>query len=112
MNTPTGATELADANIEEVPPQSLYEISLQALSGTMNSSTMRLRGTVQQKPVMVLVDSGSTHSFIDVGFHKRLALPLSDQKPFAVQVANGERMTNQGVCTGVVINCQGKKNYH
>lgn len=75
---------------------SCFEISLQALLGNLNPSTLRLRGIVQHKPVMILVDSGSTHSFIDAGFSQRISLPVCDSKPFEVQVANGEKLSVRG----------------
>lgn len=86
-----------------------FSISLQALSGTTQHSTMRLRETVQGKPVTILVDSGSTHSFIDKHFSERLQLPSTTSGSFEVLVANGEKLQSEGVCKGVVIDCQGRK---
>ncbi|KAJ6803174.1 uncharacterized protein M6B38_109360 [Iris pallida] len=45
-----------------------FAIPLQALSCVARHSTMKLRGTLHGKPVLILVGSGSTHSFIDSKF--------------------------------------------
>lgn len=42
----------------------LMAISVQALSGTEGSKTIRLRGYLQGKEVFMLIDSRSSHSFI------------------------------------------------
>lgn len=42
----------------------LMALSVQALSKTEGSKTIRLRGCIQGKEVFILVDSGSSHSFI------------------------------------------------
>lgn len=107
----TEEAPLTSENVELSPgnTQGLFEISLQALSGSMHYSTMKLRGSIKNKPVMILVDSGSTHSFIDSHFSERIGLQLSDSKPFEVMVTNGERLTSKGLCADVSIDCQGTK---
>lgn len=92
---------------EEITSKSL-SISLEALSGAAQHSTMKLRGTKQGKPVFVLVDSGSTHSFVDEQFSERLKLPNTTNEVFEVLVANGEKFQSRGLCIDVVIGCQGK----
>lgn len=98
-----------DIGITSNNPQSLYEISLQALSGTLHQSTMKLRGTVKNKPVIILVDSGSTHSFINASFSERFQLPMTEGNIFDVVVANGEKLTSKGLCKNVIIECQGTR---
>ena len=46
-------------------------ISLHALLGTGDSQTMRLQGKIKTFTVVILVDSGSTHNFINQGVVKR-----------------------------------------
>lgn len=46
------------------------EISLNALSGSSTTSTIKLRGTHKKTQLNILADSGSTHSFIDSGVVK------------------------------------------
>lgn len=68
---------------------SLMAISKQAAAGTESSRTIRLRGWVQGAEVLMLVDSGSSHSFID----KQLGLSLLGVKQMKgttrVMIADG-----------------------
>jgi len=41
-------------------------ISIQALNGIEGSRTIRLRGYLQGKEVFMLIDSGSSNSFVSV----------------------------------------------
>lgn len=40
-------------------------ISLHAISGTQNAQTMQVEGNINGLPLLVLIDSGSTHSFVN-----------------------------------------------
>ena len=40
-------------------------ISLHAILGTGDSQTMRLQGKIKNTQLIILVDSGSTHNFMD-----------------------------------------------
>jgi len=40
-------------------------ISLHALAGISSPQTLKIRGFLKHRPVVVLIDSGSTHNFID-----------------------------------------------
>lgn len=50
----------------------LCKISREAVSGTETSGTLRLQGWIQQHEVLILVDSGSSHSFISETLASRL----------------------------------------
>lgn len=53
------------------------EISLNALYGNKSPNSIRFQGTIKNKKVSILIDSGSTHSFIDSSLLKQLNLPVS-----------------------------------
>jgi len=59
------------------PDQSFHnqekaKITLYALSGTPNSRTMKVMGTIKQRSFVILIDSSSTHNFIDVALVSQL----------------------------------------
>ena len=74
------------------------EITLYALLGSPSPGTMRVWGRINHQDVLILIDSGSTHNFLDVSSWSSLKLPLSTQESFTVKVANGEVLRTQGAC--------------
>lgn len=60
MNTDSVLQE----ELVEIPKEKLH-ISLHAISGSSSPNTMRLMGMIGNQPVIILVDSGSTHNFLD-----------------------------------------------
>lgn len=48
--------------VEEEAPQ----ISIHVIRGTLHCSMMKLEGMVQNRRLQILIDSGSTHNFLDV----------------------------------------------
>ncbi|KAL5716153.1 hypothetical protein ACHQM5_017882 [Ranunculus cassubicifolius] len=47
-------------------------ISLKALAGNSTFQTLKLQGTIHDQPITMLVDSGSTHNFLDSNTAKKL----------------------------------------
>jgi len=48
------------------------EISLHALRGLVNSKTIKVGGNVRNQKPMILINSGSTHSFLDEKIAKKI----------------------------------------
>ena len=53
------------------------EISLHALTGLTNSKIIWVKGKVQDSRLMMLIDSRSTHCFLDEGTTKKLKCELT-----------------------------------
>ncbi|MCI13743.1 hypothetical protein A2U01_0034863, partial [Trifolium medium] len=68
------------------------QISLHALMGHTIPQTLKVLGHISKSPVMVLIDSGSTHNFIQDRVAKQLGLPLKEAQSFTVLVGNGEQL--------------------
>ena len=64
------------------------EISLHAMKGWTNSKIIKVEGKMGGSKLMVLIDSGSTHSFLDEGTARRMKCPLVPTQPLTVTVAN------------------------
>jgi hypothetical protein len=77
--------------------EDLMAISVQAIHGTEGSKTIRLKGNLGGKDMFMLINSGSSHSFIDEQTAKGLLGWQILSNPVQVQVANGEtlRCTHQ-----------------
>ncbi|KAF2293985.1 hypothetical protein GH714_006084 [Hevea brasiliensis] len=65
------------------------EISLHALTGWSSAGTMRVAIQINSFELIALIDSGSTHNFINDKIAEILKLPGKPTKPFNVKVADG-----------------------
>ena len=97
----TGVVENTDEGYNEAEDGLKPVISLHALLGTGDYQTMRLRGKVKNLTVVILVDSGSTHNFVDQKLTKRVGFPTQTVTGLSVSIANGEKMWVQELCAGV-----------
>lgn len=80
----------------------LCVISLAAISGSVSSHTVCLLGLIRQQEVLMLVDSGSSHSFISSTFAAQWSDAHPVSFPLKVQIANGGVMP----CTHQIAACQ------
>ncbi|XP_016727246.1 uncharacterized protein [Gossypium hirsutum] len=82
-------------------------LSLYALQGLQGHNTMRFPAVIGHTEVVVLVDFGSTHNFIDYKMAKRLNLAVKSRSTLRVMVANWVRLSTQGLCRAVSWKAQG-----
>ena len=83
------------------------QLSLHALEGTYNFQTMRVRGSVGRKSLCILIDSGSTHNFIDVRVTTKLGCVLEPIEELKVIAANGNELKCRDVCKSFSWTMQG-----
>jgi hypothetical protein len=76
--------EIGDALTAEMD-----QLSLNALSGTDAGDSMRVRALVQDKIMLILVDSGSYHSFVSSSFLLQTKIIPQEVQSMQVRVANG-----------------------
>ena len=79
---------------EDITPQ----ISINAMNGNMGFQTMRVTGHVGKKQIHILIDSGSTHNFLDEKFAKRLGCKLEAVTAQSVITAGGNRLQCHYIC--------------
>ena len=91
-----------DQKVEESPV-----ISLHALTGTTDYHTMRVQGKIKNQLVNILVDTGSTHNFVDQQMVKQLGVKLKTIQSFMVTVANGDKLQAQQGCPNLTWEVQG-----
>lgn len=85
------------------------EISLNALVGNNSGGTLRFQGSIRGKKVSILIDSGSTHSFVDAGIVKTLGLTAQVVSPLLVTVADESKVIADSCCTAVPLEIQSHK---
>lgn len=61
-----------------------------SLHGVKKYLTLKLVGQAEDQDVMVLIDLGASHNFIDTGFAERKDLKIKGFEGFRVSNANGK----------------------
>jgi hypothetical protein len=64
---------------------------------------MKLKGSINEIQITMLVDTGSTHNFLSIELAQKLGLTPDKDFKFEVLVANGEKLVSQGKCRSVQV---------
>ncbi|XP_059277948.1 uncharacterized protein LOC132032198 [Lycium ferocissimum] len=75
--------------VEVNQPLEQMEISAHALNGSLGFRTLRVTGYHSKKPLNILVDTGSSHNFMDPELAKTLGCATKSTTPQMVTAANG-----------------------
>lgn len=78
--------------ITEPQEQLFLALSKEAVTGVEGPRTMKLQGRIQDQDILVLVDSGSSHTFISQSVASGLLQVQQLPVPVRVQVANGSSL--------------------
>jgi len=92
---------------KEVLNQTEPERSLHVMEGDSSPRTIRLLGQVNKKTVSILLDTGSTHNFIDPNVVHRGGLQVVPEPSFNVTVAGGDKLHGEDPCKSMQVKCQG-----
>ncbi|XP_074300862.1 uncharacterized protein LOC141632195 [Silene latifolia] len=87
-NSENSETWQQEDSSDELPPL----ISLNAITGNDAYQIMRVTGKVRGNSLHILIDSGSTHNFLDENTARKLGCKITPSYPVAVSVANGESL--------------------
>jgi hypothetical protein len=94
---------LNSLEVHDILTAEMGQLSLNAPSGTESSDDMRIRALVHNKVMLILVDSGSFHSFVSASFVQHARIQHSSAKSLRVRVANGEILiSDKYIGTGMV----------
>ncbi|KAG8382391.1 hypothetical protein BUALT_Bualt05G0072500 [Buddleja alternifolia] len=70
---------------------------MNAINGIHDFNTIRVNGAAKGKNIHILIDTGSTHNFLDIEATKILGCKIETTEPFPVSVADGnKRYSNSG----------------
>ncbi|KAE8696106.1 hypothetical protein F3Y22_tig00110676pilonHSYRG00061 [Hibiscus syriacus] len=87
------------------------EISMNAITGCIGHNTLRIQGTIQGRPLNILIDSGSTHSFLTPQWADAGIL-VNTPYHLAITVANGQQLYSSARCNKVEWQMQGHSFVH
>lgn len=83
------------------------DISLHAISWSLSPKTMRLVGLINNHHVVILIDSRSSHNFLDPALLKKIQVRVINTIKLQVNVADGAKIQSEGKCTSVSVEVQG-----
>jgi hypothetical protein len=92
------ALELLD---ETLVPAACCQLSLNVVAGTDTGETMKLRALVGNQVMILLIDSGSTHTFVTRSFATRAGCTISPAPTVPVKIANGQLMESNSQVLGL-----------
>ena len=92
---------------EDSLPEQFGQLSLHAIAGTEPNDAIRLQAKVRNKTMLILVDSGSSHSFVNSDFLTQVNIVPIQTTPLQVQTANGHTMVTDQWVPDFTWWCQG-----
>jgi len=105
----TAAEDAGDAAAEDptAPPEgataNALVVSVYALAGIRTYHTMLLPVTINGEHLLALLDTGSTHTFLQITVMRRLGIVPHGGNNLRVTVANGERLPCEGIARDLPI---------
>ncbi|KAL0361456.1 UNVERIFIED_CONTAM: Transposon Ty3-I Gag-Pol polyprotein [Sesamum radiatum] len=82
-------------------------VSLNALSGNTDFNTLRVKGTAYRRGIYILIDSGSTHCFLDEDIAVKLGCQLAETSLLTVSVVDGSKLVSSMYCPDFSWDMQG-----
>ncbi|KAJ4784848.1 polyprotein [Rhynchospora pubera] len=101
------ATSVDESNTEEDEEEVEQAVISMFAADKKRVNAMRFKGQIGKLPVYALIDSGSTHSFINPEVISTLQLPTNQTNPMIVMVANGGKMVTDTKCDSLQFSIQG-----
>jgi Retroviral aspartyl protease len=104
--------ELRQHKVESVATDSELDIkeaviSMHATHRNLFMQTMKFKGQIGKNSIYALIDSGSTHSFVDPVVLQSQHFTVKVTKPLIVMTANGQRMVTDTHYTSLTFSLQG-----
>lgn len=86
------------------------QIFLLAVFGSSTHQTIRICSIIKKKAITILIDSGSTHNFLDrTVAKKKKNCKIQHVSPMTVSVADGTKIINDDICQQLKWNMQGEE---
>lgn len=89
-----------DESVQENEKDEDYTILVHAFARQSTPDTIKLTRRVKNNKLSILVDTGSTHNFLDPQAAKRVGCKLEYTNPLLVTVADGGKMNCNSKCFG------------
>jgi len=84
---------LNEMAVNERLTETFGQLSLNDIAGTEGANSIQLKATVKNKTMLILVDTGSSHSFVSSQFVHITQLPTSPMPKQKIRLADGSCMS-------------------
>jgi len=98
-----GVDPLEESAAPDVTGANALVVSLHALAGIRTDKTLLLPVTINDERLLALMDTGSTHNFLNGDTMSRLGLAMAGGEHLRVTVANGDRLPCAGIARDVPV---------
>ena len=89
---------LSDSATNLIDDSSPPLLSLSSMVGLPVPQSLKIRGRIGDREVVVLIDSRASHNFIAAALVKELGLPLAPTKDFGLVLGTEDEITTTGIC--------------
>ena len=90
LDMPLSEEVVAQLELEDSLASEFCQLSLNALAGTAHGDVMQIQALVQNKTMLTLIDTGSSHSFVSAAFLDTVGIKPVPTVPRQVKLANGQ----------------------
>ena len=90
LDMPLSEEVVAQLELEDSLASEFCQLSLNALAGTAHGDAMQIQALVQNKTMLTLIDTGSSHSFVSAAFLDTVGIKPVPTVPRQVKLANGQ----------------------
>jgi hypothetical protein len=77
---------------------SLLQLGQLGKLGSAKPQSIQLKGTVGGVPVVILVDSGATHNFVDRRLVQKMSWAVDNSTSMCIKLGDGTKVQSVGVC--------------
>ncbi|PNX93254.1 Ty3/gypsy retrotransposon protein, partial [Trifolium pratense] len=103
------AVEVEDEEEEVQGEMSLMNFCQLSNTGRSMPQVIKLQGTIQEVPVVILVDSGASHNFISQNLVHKMNLTVNDDAALNIKLGDGFCSKTKGTCSNLEIDIKGLK---
>ena len=81
--------------------QTVVELSTNSVVGLSNSGTMKVKGKLLGREIIVLIDCGATHNFISESLVEELKINTKSTTNYGVILGSETAIKGKGVCEAI-----------
>ncbi|GAU46429.1 hypothetical protein TSUD_402070 [Trifolium subterraneum] len=102
--------KLLAVEVDEDDEETEGEISVlsfqQLAQNTLKPQSIKLKGTIQGVPVLILIDSGATHNFISYPLVHKMNWEIEETPPMNIKLGDGSCSKTKGSCVNLGVSIE------